>query len=143
MNWFLQGRCHPWLTGLTADYPAAEASESAAHRALSLTKACTKCLVAPWCFRNATRLLSQSPGSGSSAPSSRCSDKVIQEVQQCIQVASTRTKTLGKRSPSLFLSHDGSGLLFLAASLKKRKKKAPGMLETCIVEMSFVHSFNI
>ena len=36
------------------------------------------------------------------------------------------------------------GLLFLAASLKK-KKKAPGMLEmiTFIAEMPFVHSFDI
>lgn len=123
VNWFLQGGCHPWLTGLTADYPAAEASESAADRALSLTKACTKGLVAPWCFRNVMRLSSLRPGSGSSAPSSCCSDKVIEEVQQCIQVVRTRTKTLGKRSPSLFLSHDGSRVIIPGCLIEKKKKK--------------------
>lgn len=97
----------------------------------------------PLCSANVTTRLN--PGSSSSAPSSCRRDRVIQEVQQCIQVTRTRTKPRGTRSPR-FLPPDSSWGYYSWLTHLKKKKKAPAMLEIiiCNIEMPFIqHSTNI
>ena len=70
-------------------------------------------------------------------------DRVIQEVQQCIQVTRARTKLQG-RDPLASCLMTAAGLLFLADSFKK-KKKAQECWKSLhsMLEMPFVHLFDI